>query len=199
MIAIMGKSETRKCVNCGDNFNFKLSQLNSYKGGGQFCSRNCHYDFRRNNPEKHPLFKSYKVDAMGYPLKKLPNKKMIREHRWIMEQELGRKLESWEHVHHKNGIKNDNRLENLVVLMATEHHKEHAKDPRVLEALKKAQEFSRKRWLKLKEDGFWSYQWETCIICKRKDFKHQSHGKCTHCYLKEYQKNHRDKDRVDKN
>lgn len=62
---------------------------------------------------------------------RLKNFKYAYEHIVVMMQHIGRPLAPDETVHHRNGDKTDNRIENLELMTRSEHAKEHTDVPGV--------------------------------------------------------------------
>lgn len=66
--------------------------------------------------------------AVVYDHPNRTNNNYVLLHRVIVENHLGRLLNSNEIVHHKNHDKKDNRIGNLKVMTSSEHSREHALD-----------------------------------------------------------------------
>lgn len=101
------KPASTRCPVCAP----KGCQSNAWKGGR---SISCGYVYIRLEPIDffYPM-----ANCQGY----------VREHRLMMAKYLGRCLQPWELVHHKNGIKDDNHLSNFKLTTNGSHAIEHNK------------------------------------------------------------------------
>jgi len=78
--------------------------------------------------ERHPRWNGGKRKSDGYIRIYSPNhpnvasNRTVYEHRLVMEKKIGRYLTKEEVVHHLNGIRDDNRPENLVIMKNNSKH-----------------------------------------------------------------------------
>ncbi len=93
----------------------------SHLSKGLIGEKNSNWQGGRNYAEGYILVWLPR-DSFFYPM--TDRKGYIREHRLVMAQSLGRCLQPFENVHHKNGIKDDNRLENLFLCSSQKIHKD---------------------------------------------------------------------------
>lgn len=105
---------TKTCANCGQDFTKRPKLAHWQFEKQQYCSRRCRglaENPRKADAEFRPRYRQVKT----------PDGRHMLEHRWVMEQHLGRRLERWEQVHHINEDRLDNRIENLELVTSKEH------------------------------------------------------------------------------
>ena len=149
---------TRTCETCGGEFRMSPSQV-KHRSGGRFCSNTCEGDFRIARPlDRKHNGRCARLDPNGYVYVYEPdhpkaiNGGWVYEHRLVVERRIGRYLETAEHVHHVNGVKDDNRDENLLVMGQNDHARLSSQDYRdgIAEKLRELEEY-RRRFGPLKE------------------------------------------------
>jgi hypothetical protein len=123
------KYPEKKCLTCGINIPRKHIKT------AKTCSMKCFSSYAKLNfpkGEKHHRFKGEEYSAGGGYLRTYKfyssRKRYNSIHRIVMEEHLGRPLSNKEVVHHINGDKSDNRLENLEVLSISAHTRLHCEE-----------------------------------------------------------------------
>lgn len=114
-----------ECPTCLNKKYVQPSVLKLNKTGVKFCSIKCKGIAMSNGLTQYG-FKDEGSIINSNSYKRIQvNKKRVKEHRYIMEQHLGRILSSNEMIHHINGNPKDNRIENLMIVTNKEHGRLH--------------------------------------------------------------------------
>ncbi len=88
--------------------------------------RDC--SIKRQREREKARVGDYKLDSGGYAWIRDETGVLRHEHRLVMEAKLKRPLRTGESVHHLNGIRHDNRPENLELWLGGIRHGQRASD-----------------------------------------------------------------------
>lgn len=117
----LGDDELIRYIN-GDRLDNRLENLKLHKGKNS----------RKRSTKRYNKDKGYSTER-GYVVIWNPDHPMARkngyvlEHRLVMSEHLGRTLEEYEHVHHIDGNRMNNKIENLELIHRKDHPSKHFK------------------------------------------------------------------------
>ena len=117
-----GRKASRICVGCGVEFQAWMSDIE--RGRKRFCSHPCSERSKRKNPVQEFQGVRYYLSAQGYM--ENPDKG-LKMHRVVWEHHNGA-IPTGHLIHHKNGIKTDNRIHNLELQAWGDHTAEHSRE-----------------------------------------------------------------------
>lgn len=106
------------------------------------------------------------IDCNGYVLLKIGEDEWVSEHIYVIEQSIGRKIAKGEVVHHIDGVRTDNRLENLELTTISKHVKSH----------------------RLDVTGKWARHHDCCASCGDSSRRYGGNGLCSRCWLQHNRK-----------
>lgn len=114
----MSKMIVTKCPDCGTERMMRLS--NYIRGNETGLCLSC-FNKRHGNGHKHEGYVF--VKQAGHP--RATKEGFVKRAVLVLETKLGRHLNRQEHLHHINGIRDDDRPENLTILTNGEHARLH--------------------------------------------------------------------------
>jgi hypothetical protein len=114
------------CMNCGNERWVELRRQNRYKhcrkcNGGNPVKRGAESSSWKGGQIISYKYVMIKLQSDDFFYSMANSAGYVFEHRLVMAKHLGRCLQSWEIIHHKNHIRTDNRIENLQLVSGDKH------------------------------------------------------------------------------